>query len=55
MAESGKYYSVQITKRPLDIESNNRLSGDAGTAGGSQNLVRAELAFRVVREVPESE
>ena len=55
MAESGKYYSVEITKRPLDIESDNRLSGDAGVGTSSNNEVRAELAFRVVREVPESE
>ena len=50
MSESGKYFSVEITKRPLDIESDNRLSGDAGT-GRRSNLVNAELAFRVVREV----
>ena len=54
MAESGKYYSVEITKRPLDIESDNRLSGDAGV-GSTRQVVRAELAFRVVREVPEVE
>jgi hypothetical protein len=28
MVESGKYYSVEITKRPLDIESDNQLSGN---------------------------
>ena len=50
MAESGKYYSVEITKRPLDIESDNRLSGDA-SASRSGDLVRAEVAFRVVREI----
>ena len=54
MAESGKYFSVEITKRPLDIESDNRLSGDAGT-DRSNKLVRAELGFRVVREVPNNE
>ena len=54
MSESGKYYSVEITKRPLDIESDNRLSGDA-SAGSSNNVVRAELAFRVVREVPDGD
>lgn len=54
MAESGKYYSVQITKRPLNIESDNSLTGDAGTASKSRNLV-AQLGFRVVREVPKSE
>jgi len=55
MSESGKYFSVEITKRPLDIESDNRLSGDAGVGGASKNAVRAELAFRVVREVAKSE
>jgi hypothetical protein len=54
MAESGKYYSVEITQRPLNIESENRLSGDAGT-GRRIGQEFAELAFRVVREVPESE
>ena len=52
MSESGKYYSVEITRRPLDIEPNNRLSGDAG-AQRSDSQVRAEVSFRVVREVPE--
>ena len=50
MSESGKYYSVEITTRPLDIESDNQLSGDAGT-GSRRSVVRAELGFRVVREV----
>jgi hypothetical protein len=52
MVESGKYYSVEITKRPLDIESDNQLSGNvsAGSRGG--RLV-AELGFRVVKEVPQ--
>ncbi len=50
MVESGKYLSVEITKRPLDIESDNRLSGNVGAGSGRQTL-RAELGFRVVREV----
>ena len=50
MAESGNYYSVEVYKRPLDIESDNRLSGDVG-AGRGNRLVRAELGFRVVREI----
>jgi hypothetical protein len=54
MVESGKYYSVEITKRPLDIESNNRLSGNVG-AGSRRGVSVAEVAFRVVREVPEVE
>lgn len=54
MAESGKYYSVQITKRPLNIESTNRLTGDAGVNNRASNSI-AQLGFRVVREVPKSE
>ncbi len=54
MAESGKYYSVQITKRPLNIESNNQLSGDAGATRSNSQLT-AVLGFRVVREVPKSD
>jgi len=50
MSESGKYYSVEITKRPLDIESDNRLSGNVGAGNAGQQL-RAELGFRVVREL----
>ena len=51
MVESCKYYSVEITKRPLDIESDNQLSGNVGIVGQGR-LGTAELAFRVVREVP---
>ena len=54
MVESGKYYSVEITKRPLDIESDNRLSGNVG-AGSRRTASVAEVAFRVVREVPKVE
>ncbi len=54
MVESGKYYSVEITKRPLDIESDNQLSGNVGAGSEGRRLI-AELGFRVVREVPESE
>jgi hypothetical protein len=54
MSESGKYYSVEITKRPLDIESDNRLSGDVST-DRPNNLDYAEIAMRIVREVPGSE
>ena len=50
MRESDKYYSVEITKRPLDIESDNQLTGDAGIGPASARN-RAQLAFRVVREV----
>jgi len=56
MVESGKYFSVEITKRPLDIESDNKLSGDASTDNNRRrNLLRAEVGIRVVREVPKSE
>ncbi len=54
MLESGKYYSVEITKRPLDIESDNQLTGNVG-AGSKRGQVIAELAFRVVREVTQGE
>ena len=54
MVDSGKYYSVEIIKRPLDIESDNRLSGDVG-AGSRFGESVAEFAFRVVREVPKVE
>ena len=54
MSESGNYYSVEITKRPLDIESDNRLSGDFGAGRGSKALT-AELGFRLVREVTRDE
>jgi hypothetical protein len=54
MLESGKYYSVEITKRPLDIESDNQLSGNVGAGSQGRRLI-AELGFRVVREVPANE
>jgi hypothetical protein len=50
MAESGKYYSVEITKRPLDIEPEKSLTGDVG-AEHNAGKVRAEVAFRIVREI----
>ena len=54
MVESGKYYSVEIIKRPLDIEPDNNLSGNV-SADGRGRVATAELAFRVVREVPKSD
>jgi len=51
MVESGKYYSVEITKRPLDIEPDNQLSGNVGIANRTRQN-SAELGFRVVRELP---
>ncbi len=50
MVDSGKYFLVEITKRPLDIESDNRLAGDASNRRSGQRDT-AELAFRVVREL----
>ena len=54
MVQSGKYYSVEIIKRPLDIESDNQLSGNVGT-GKRFGQLTAEVAFRVVREIPQGE
>jgi hypothetical protein len=54
MSESGKYYSVKVTKRPLDIESDNQLSGDVGSSGIVKKR-NAEVAFRVVREIVKDE
>ncbi|MCP4494308.1 MAG: hypothetical protein GY820_44460 [Gammaproteobacteria bacterium] len=54
MVESGSFFYVEITKRPLDIESDNSLAGDAGI-GKSNSANRAELSFRVVREVKSGE
>ena len=54
MIESGNYFSVEITRRPLDIESDNRLAGDVG-ADKDKGLLIAELAFRVVREITPDE
>ena len=51
MAESGKYYSVEVIKRPLDIESDNQLTGNVGIGSYRATQV-AGVAFRVVREVP---
>ena len=50
MTESGNYFDVEITRRPLNIESDNQLRGDVSIRS-STKLSTAELAFRVVREV----
>ena len=50
MIESGNYFSVEIDRRPLDIESDNSLVGDVGV-GKNKTSQTAELAFRVVREI----
>jgi len=54
MSESGNYFSVQVTKRPLDIEPENRLSGNAGAVRDSRQ-VKAEIGLRLVREVKRDE
>ncbi len=54
MVESGSYFYVEITKRPLNIESDNSLSGDAGIQKGN-NDSRADISFRVVRKVKADE
>ncbi len=50
MVESGKYFSVAITKRPLDVESTKKLSGDISGGRGNANQ-RAAINIRVVKEV----
>ena len=50
MTDSGNYYSVEITKRPLDIESDNNLTGDVSVGRGTR-LSKAVVEFRLVREV----
>jgi hypothetical protein len=50
MSESGKYAYVEILKRPLDIEPQNRLTGNVGKNRVHSNPM-ALLAFRIVREV----
>ena len=54
MTESGNYFSVEITKRPLDIEPDNKLSGNLSISGRGQ-MSKALVAFRVVREVKPGE
>jgi hypothetical protein len=50
MTESGNYFDVEITRRPLNIESDNQLRGNVSIQSNTI-LTTAELAFRVVREV----
>ena len=54
MVESGNYFTVEITKRPLNIESDNSLAGDASLRIKTTKPV-AQLGFRVVREVTSNE
>jgi hypothetical protein len=54
MTESGNYFSVEITRRPLNVEPDNTLAGDASLREGV-NIQAAQLAFRVVREIKPDE
>ena len=54
MIESGNYFSVEITRRPLNVESDNSLAGDASLRL-KVTKPTAELAFRLVREVTPDE
>ena len=54
MVESGNYFTVEITKRPLNVESDNNLAGDASLRIKTTKPT-AQLAFRVVREVTSNE
>ncbi len=54
MTESDNYFSVEITKRPLNIEPSNSLAGDAGM-GKNNSPSTAGLIFRVVREITPNE
>ncbi len=54
MRVSGEYDSVTVIKRPLDIESDNQLSGDISKNSRSQQN-RAEFAIRVTRKVKTDE
>ncbi len=53
MKVSNKYSMVQITKRPLNIESDEVISGDVSNKVNTKNSSKkkAEFGFRVVREV----
>ncbi|TDJ23302.1 MAG: hypothetical protein E2O60_04145 [Gammaproteobacteria bacterium] len=50
MTESGNYFQVEITRRPLNIESDKQITGDVSIRTKTR-FPTAELAFRVVREV----
>ncbi|MBT4862309.1 MAG: hypothetical protein HON46_16060, partial [Gammaproteobacteria bacterium] len=53
MTVSDKYDLVQVLKRPLNIESNESLSGDVNVKVNSKGALnkKAEFTIRVVREV----
>ncbi len=54
MRVSNDFDSVTVLKRPLDIESNNRLSGDI-SSNIARNENKAEFSIRVVRKVKTDE
>ncbi len=54
MKVSNEYDSVSVLKRPLDIEPENRLSGDVSTQA-SASKGKAEFSIRVVRKVGKNE
>lgn len=54
MRVSGHYDSVEIIKRPLDIESENRLSGDVSVSARTLSS-KAVFSIRVVRQVKTDE
>jgi len=53
MTVSDKYDQVEVLKRPLNIESNESLSGDVNVKVNSRGALnkKAEFTIRVVREV----
>ena len=53
MRVSKKYTQVEITRRPLNIESDETISGDAGRtlSRDSQSAKVAEFSFRLAREI----
>ncbi len=53
MKVSNKYDQVSVTRRPLNIQSNESISGDANRLvnSGAQANKAAEFSFRLVREV----
>lgn len=54
MRVSGYYDSVDVIKRPLDIESDNRLSGDV-SVNARKPADKAEFSIRLVRQVKTDE
>ena len=50
MLESGHYFHIDITQKPLNIEPDNRLSGDVGERWPQHN-VQTGFVFRVIRKI----